>query len=113
MRHYKQLTQEQRYCIYTLQKAELNQTEIARALGVHKSTISRELHRNRGQRGYRPQQAHRVAQDRQRDHVHHRITSDIWDMVELFIEQDWSPEKVSGWLYKNHQSPFSHEWICH
>ena len=111
MRHYKQLTQEQRYCIYTLQKAELNQTEIARALGVHKSTISRELHRNRGQRGYRPQQAHRVAQDRQRNHVHHRITSDIWDMVELFIEQDWSPEEVSGWLYTTQQASISHEWI--
>lgn len=111
MRHYQQLTQEQRYCIYTLRKAELNQTEIAQALGVHKSTISRELHRNRGQRGYRSQQAHRLAQDRQRNHVNYRITDDVWNMVELFIEQDWSPEEVSGWLDENWQMRISHEWI--
>ncbi len=42
-------------------KAGHNQTEIARILEVHKSTISRELRRNRGLRGYRPQQAERLA----------------------------------------------------
>ena len=42
-------------------KAGHNQTEIARILEVHKSTISRELRRNRGLCGYRPQQAERLA----------------------------------------------------
>ena len=63
---YTQLTQEQRYQIYALLKIEPSQTKIAAVLGVHKSTISRELQRNRGQRGYRPQQAHRFAQQRRR-----------------------------------------------
>ena len=54
MSTYKQLTQEQRYQIYALKKAGHQQTEIANVLGVHKSTISRELRRNQGQRGYRP-----------------------------------------------------------
>ena len=59
MDSYKQLTQEQRYGIYSLEKTGQNQTEIASVIGVHKSTISRELRRNHGERGYRYQQAHR------------------------------------------------------
>ncbi len=61
MRQYTQFIQEQRYQIYALTKAGHNQTEIARILEVHKSTISRELRRNRGLRGYCPQQAERLA----------------------------------------------------
>ena len=58
---YTQLTQEQRYQIYALLKMEHSQKEIARVIGTHKSTISRELHRNCGQRGYRPKQAQYLA----------------------------------------------------
>ncbi len=63
---YTQLTQEQRYQIYALLKTAHSQTIIATVIGVHKSTISRELRRNRGQRGYRPQQAHRSAKERRK-----------------------------------------------
>ena len=55
MRGYTQLTHEERYQIYILKKAEYDQTQIAELLGRSKSTISRELRRNRGLRGYRPQ----------------------------------------------------------
>ncbi len=61
---YTQLTQEERYQIYALLKAGLNQTEIAMILERHKSTISREISRNTGLRGYRPNQAQRLAQER-------------------------------------------------
>ena len=40
MKHYTQLTSEQRYQISGLKKAGLNQSQIADELGVHKSTIS-------------------------------------------------------------------------
>lgn len=53
MSQYHQLTQEQRYYIEVSVRNGVSQTEIAKVLGVHKSTISRELKRNRGQRGYR------------------------------------------------------------
>ena len=59
MSRYTQLTREQRYRIYILKKAVQTQTEIANTPGVHKSTISRELCRNRGGKGYRPKQAHK------------------------------------------------------
>jgi len=35
----------------------LNRSKIADEVGVHKSTISRELRRNKGQRGWRPKPA--------------------------------------------------------
>ena len=50
-RSYKQLTQEQRYQIYAFKRAGWSQSAIALELGVNKSSISRELERNRGQRG--------------------------------------------------------------
>ena len=40
---YTQLTQEQRYQIHSLLKMEHNHTETAECLGVHKSTVSREI----------------------------------------------------------------------
>ena len=49
MDSYKQLTLEQRYGISSFFKTGHNQTEIAAVIGVHKSTISRELRRNHGE----------------------------------------------------------------
>ena len=54
---YKHLSQAERYQIYALMKAGHDQTQIAKLLDRHKSTISRELIRNTGYRGYRPKQA--------------------------------------------------------
>ena len=62
MKRYTQLTREQRYQIYALKKAGHSQNKIALLVEVHKSTISRELKRNTGQRGYRPKQAHWFSQ---------------------------------------------------
>ncbi len=58
MKHYTQLTREERYQIYALKAAGHNQADIAKVIGRHKSTVSRELIRNRGLKGYRPKQAH-------------------------------------------------------
>lgn len=55
MSHYTQLTQEQRYQIYALLKMNHTQTEIAKVISVNKSTISRELCRNRGASWVSPQ----------------------------------------------------------
>ena len=108
--NYTQLTQEQRYQISALLKMGHNRTEIATVIGKHKSTISRELSRNKGQRGYRPKQAHRRALHR-RKHSHKRISEETWEMIETKLRLDWSPEQVSGWLYRYHNIQVSHEWI--
>ena len=46
MREYKQLTEEDRIEIYAMKQAGKQQNQIAAALGVHSSTISRKLTRN-------------------------------------------------------------------
>jgi len=66
MRKYHQLTEHQRYQIYALKKVGHDQQTIAATVAVSPSTISRELRRNRGQRGYRPRQAHQHALMRRR-----------------------------------------------
>ncbi len=107
---YTQLTQEQRYQIHSLLKMGHNQTEIAECLGVHKSTVSRELHRNKGLRGYRPKQAHQKALSR-RNHSQNQITPETWAVIEAKIRLDWSPEQVSEWLKRHVAIQISHEWI--
>lgn len=64
---YTHLTAEERNYIETRHKMEDSTTEIALVLGRSQSTISRELRRNRGQRGYRHKQAHAKAQQRHAD----------------------------------------------
>ena len=64
---YHPLTECQRYQIYALKKVGHDQQSIAATLEVSSSTISRELQRNQGQRGYRPHQAHQHALARRRD----------------------------------------------
>ena len=106
---YTQLTQEQRYQIHALLKMEHNQTEIADTLGLHKSTVSRELQRNCGKRGYRPKQAHQFALQR-RKKARKRITADTWVLVEEKLRQDWSPEQIAG-RFKEEGIVISHEHI--
>ncbi len=109
---YKQLTQEQRYHIAALKKAGFSRTDIAQEIGVHKSTITRELRRNTGQRGYRPQQAHTMATTRQQNRARAtHIAAETWALVETHLRQEWSPEQISGWLQCQHQGGVSHERI--
>jgi len=110
MRTYHQLTREQRYQIYALKKTEHSLAEIATVIGVHKSSVSRELKRNRGKRGYRPQQAQELALGR-RQKANTRITAEVWTNVERVLRQDWSPEQISGRLKKEQDIRISHEWI--
>ena len=90
-----QLTREQRYQISALLKMGHNRSEIAAVIGKHKSTVSRELGRNTGQRGYRPKQAQRLALSR-RNHSRKRISEKTWELIETKLCLDWSPEQVSG-----------------
>src|SRR3989304_10095948 len=110
MSTYHQLTQEQRYQIFALRKTGHSCTEIAAVISVHKSTVSRELKRNRGQRGYRPQQAHGLAVERRQKGVP-RLTTETWMRGGKLLRQDWSPEQISGRLKKEQKVCISHEWI--
>jgi IS30 family transposase len=113
LKKYKQLTQEQRYQIYALRKEGLSQGDIARNLEVDKSTISREIKRNTGHKGYRAKQAHEKATQR---HIKKpkaiRLTEAIKGLIEeQLCSVESSPEQISGWLKVKHQLSISHETI--
>ena len=111
MRGYTQLTLEERSQIYILKQASHGQTEIAKMLGRHKSTISRELQRNRGLKGYRPKQAHERAVARRLEKARPRIEHAAWTQIEALIRQQWSPEQIAGRLERERGVAISHEWI--
>ncbi len=110
MSTYKQLTCEQRYQIKALLDIGTSQEKTAEVLGVSPSTISRELKRNKGKRGYRPKQAHEKAMSRRKEKTKIRLTAEIWTLVETHLKEDWSPEQTSGHLRLQGVS-ISHESI--
>jgi len=109
---YTHLTQDERYQIAILAKAGHDKSEIARLMDRHKSTISREMTRNRGARGYRPKQAHALSQARIRAAENSpRVAAETWVVVDLKLAETWSPEQISGHLKVNGQPTVSHEAI--
>ena len=90
---YTHLNQTERYQIQVLMKAGQTQTEIGQILGRHKSTISRELARGSGHRGYRPRQAQNLSDERSqciRNAAH--IDEQIFLQVRSLLDLQWSPE---------------------
>ena len=107
---YQQLTEGLRYQIACLRDHGLTQACIAKQLGVHPSTISRELRRNRDEQVYQPQQAHQQALARRRESQKRCLPPDTIDFVRMALAADWSPEQISG-VGERIDCPVSHEWI--
>lgn len=109
---YKQLTEEERYQIYGYMKAGYTQIEIAKMLDRHESTISRELARNRGLKGYRPKQAQHLS-DRRRitAQKYCKLTDTVKQHIDKLLTQDLSPEQVAGYLSEEGVAHLSHETI--
>lgn len=96
---YTHLTAEERYLIYALKSNGVGINEIARQLGRAKSSISRELQRNKGLRGYRPKQANSTAIQRRSAIDKSLIRPFGWAYVEhLLTMEKWSPEQIHGRL---------------
>jgi len=109
--NYTQLTEVERYQIQAFLKAGYSQKAIANELHRHPSTIGRELSRNTGLRGYRPQQAQRLAEERKALHCHTQISISCWERVERLLREEWSPEQIHGWLDDQGLPTVSPEWI--
>ena len=115
MREYSQLTEEDRIEIYAMKQAGKQQNYIAAELGVHPSTISRELARNTGLRGYRPKQAqHKALHRRLTARKAVKMTPKTIAYIESKLRQEHSPEQIAarmildpGW----HGPTVSHERI--
>jgi len=108
---YSRLTEEDRIVIYTLKKEGFSQSTIAERLGCNRSTVSRELSRNSGGRGYRVQQAQRLSDARVLARHQPRIAPQTWREVERLLREDWSPEQISGRLRLDDRASVSPERI--
>ncbi len=100
MRSYRRLRYEDRCQIYALRTQRNVQQSIAALLEVSQNTVSRELDRNCGKRGYRFKQAEAKAQARQMVRTKPRkLTAGLRRKIETKLRQArWSPEQISGWL---------------
>ncbi|OGI59311.1 MAG: hypothetical protein A2809_01320, partial [Candidatus Muproteobacteria bacterium RIFCSPHIGHO2_01_FULL_61_200] len=74
--------------------------------------MSRELARNRGNRGYRPKQAHAQAVARARvARTRARITARQWAAVAELLRRQWSPEQIADRAGLEGTAAISHESI--
>jgi len=109
---YHRLTQQERYQIYALLKEGLTLSAIAKNIGKDKSTISRELQRNTGQKGYRPKQANELSQMRIASKIKPtHLTAIQVSYIEEKIQLKWSPEQISGRMKIDGLFHVSHETI--
>ena len=110
---YKQLTSEQRYTISVLLQNRTKQKDIAKAINVSASTVSREIRRNSGVRGrynWETAQANAV-QTKRRKPGNRSIDKDVMEEGKhLLVTEQWSPEQISGVLAKDGKY-ISHETI--
>jgi IS30 family transposase len=109
---YHQLTENERYQIYTLKKLCVTKKEIARILKRSESTISRELKRNQGLKGYRPKQAQQLSDSRRstaRKAI--KVTKEIECKIHQLIRLDLSPQQVVDYLRKEKIVSLHHETI--
>jgi len=112
MQSYNHLNECHRAQLEILRRDKMSQTDIALRLGVSQSTISRELRRNKGKKGYRHKQAHNKARKRREATWKPRVmTKDLVANVVTLIKTDWSPEQISGTLRFENNISVSHETI--
>lgn len=112
MRHYRQLTQEERYQISALRGLGRSQGAIARTLGRSPGTISRELKRNGDGGCYEARNAQKRTDQRRRSaHKWHKRIPALTDWVEDRLRDGWSPEQIAGSAREAGHPVVSHEWI--
>jgi len=118
MQKFKQLNQAQRYQIEVLLKSGKTQSSIADLLGVHKSTISRELSRNIASRG-RTSGVYIAANAERKTNLRHRYKAKCIRFTDELKEEackrllidKWSPELISQSIRREGKSMVSHETI--
>jgi len=97
--------------------ADFSVREIAESLGRQPSTVSREINRNGGYSHYRATEADEAAWERAKRPKPCKLACNrtLRYKVERKLQQNWSPEQISGWLKEEHPgdelNQVSHETI--
>lgn len=97
----KHLTSEQRYEIYLGVKRKWSRSRIAREIGVHPSTVCREIRRNRNPNGEYVWLSAQSKSDGRRHGLcgNHRKPARLWWRIErMIVDEDWSPGQIAGVL---------------
>jgi len=111
---YHQITAAERYTLGLLRQQGLHPAAIARVLGRHRSTVSRELRRNRTHHDgcYRPAKADSYARHRRSwARRNQRFDASAWALVRARLAELWSPEQIAGRLKQEGALSISHETI--
>lgn len=112
MKNYKQLNSIQRGEIQAYLAAGASKKEIAKAIGVHYSTVYREIKRNGTKRAYNAETAEQRTRQRwQRMHRRRKYKGDLRRLVRHYLLEDWSPQQIVGYLRTHTQFKISHETI--
>jgi transposase, IS30 family len=116
---YRQLSPGERYMLAALRRQGRNQSEIARSLGRHRSTVCREVRRNstRADGHYRAFTAQeRTNGRRSRSRRNLRFSAEDFATIDELLRRQWSPEQVSGHLARlgllsvSHETIYRHVW---
>ena len=96
---YQHLTLEERYHIQAYKKVGYSQKDIANEIGVHPSTISRELTRNSStqRNSYSAKSANKVSMSRRMyasRKSNRKIDAKLKKIITKYIQDDWSPEQI-------------------
>ena len=95
-KRYSHLSLEERCRLRGMIEMDLGISEIARRMDRHRSTIQRELERNRCADGYRPDSAGRRAWARKLRGSKIERSTPLRDHVEDRLAMGWSPEQIAG-----------------
>lgn len=109
----KHLTSTQRYQIEVLLKAGMPKEQIAQHLGTDKSTIYREIARNKKKRSYSASYAQQLCTERkERFGCPRKFTDQVKKfVVEKLENEQWSPKQIVGFAEQNNIPMVSHELI--
>jgi IS30 family transposase len=112
MRQYRRVAFEHRCQIQAFLASKTRVSEIAENLGFHRSTIYREMRRNRSQQGYKLEHAHSLARKRFESCRRKALMQgDLQLAVLRKIELRWSPEQIAGRFKRENYAQLSHETI--
>ncbi len=108
---YQQLTKEPRYQISALRKTGMTLRGIAKEMGIHFSTVSRELCKNKTEGGYDPVIAHQLSSTRKVTASKANKRLEKTDtIIKEFLAFRWSPETISQRLKVEAEK---HEQLSH
>lgn len=111
MKHYNHLLERDRSIFQQLYQAGSGMTEIARYLGRHRSTLYREIARNKFSTEYLSHTAEQISKNRSCQRRVSKISryQTLRAYISAALKKGWSPEQISGRL-KRKKSKYA---VCH